>query len=55
MSAPKPANFQAMADAWDDPVAFASELHRYYEQLEASGHRATAVDRTEPREREGTA
>lgn len=37
MTAPKPRNFQAMADAWDNPTAYAAELHRYYEQLEQDG------------------
>lgn len=39
MTVPKPRNFQAMADAWDNPTAYAAELHRYYEQLERDGHR----------------
>lgn len=31
--APKPHNFQALADAWNDPDAFARELNAYYAQL----------------------
>lgn len=46
MSAPKPANFRALADAWDSPIAFATELARYYGQLEAEGHRLPAPDIT---------
>jgi hypothetical protein len=46
MSAPKPLNMRAMSQAWDDPVAFARELHHYYSQLEASGHRLPAHDWT---------
>lgn len=53
MTAPAPLNMRAMADAWDDPVAFASELHRYYSQLEASGHRLPAHDWTSPKLEEG--
>lgn len=46
MTAPKPANFQALADAWDDTDAFAAELLKYYAELEASGHRVPADDVT---------
>lgn len=46
MSAPKPLNMRAMSAAWDDPIAFARELHKYYTQLEASGHRLPAHDWT---------
>ena len=49
MSAPKPANFQALVDAWDSPIAFASELSRYYSQLEDSGLRMPAPDITTER------
>ena len=52
MSAPKPINMQAMAEAWEDPVAFARELHKYYTQLEASGHRLPAHDWTNRKEDE---
>lgn len=48
MGAPKPLNMRAMSAAWDDPVAFARELHKYYSQLEASGHRLPAHDWTQP-------
>ncbi|GAA3941935.1 hypothetical protein [Microbacterium soli] len=46
MTAPAPSNLTAMSEAWDDPVAFARELHHYYSQLEASGHRLPAHDWT---------
>lgn len=49
-TAPKPANFTAMANAWDDPVAFARELDRYYAQL-AADRSAEHVDITQPRHR----
>jgi hypothetical protein len=45
-SAPKPLNFRALSNAWDDPLAFARELSRYYSQLEASGHRQPTRDWT---------
>lgn len=48
MSAPKPLNFKAMADAWDNPIAFARELNRYYAQLAESGARQEPHDWTEP-------
>lgn len=31
--APKPENFRALADAWNDPYAFAREQQVYYTQL----------------------
>lgn len=46
MSAPRPANFRALANAWDSPVAFATELAKYYSQLTDSGHRLPAPDIT---------
>lgn len=49
MTAPKPANFRALANAWDSPIAFASELARYYAQLEESGYRMPAPDITTER------
>ena len=49
-SAPRPLNFRALADAWDDPVAFARELHKYYAQLQASGHRLPHHDYFQQRE-----
>lgn len=49
MRTPKPLNMRAMADAWNNPAAFATELARYYRQLEASGHRLPAHDYTTPR------
>lgn len=39
MTAPKPRNFKALADAWDNPTAYAAELHKYYQQLEQDGQR----------------
>lgn len=47
MSAPKPPNFQALANSWDNPMAFATELARYYQHLDASGHRVPAHDYTQ--------
>lgn len=49
MTAPKPANFRALADAWDSPIAFAAELAKYYAQLEDSGLRLPAPDITTER------
>lgn len=46
MPAPKPSNFQALADAWDDTDTFGAELLKYYADLEASGHRVQADDIT---------
>lgn len=34
--AAKPINFEAMSDAWNDPIAFARELNTYYAQLRES-------------------
>mgnify|MGYP001306619890 CR=1 FL=1 len=34
---PKPLNWDAMSDAWDDPVRFAAETAKYDEQLIAAG------------------
>jgi len=45
-AAPKPLNFRALSNAWNDPIAFARELSRYYSQLEASGHRQRPRDWT---------
>lgn len=50
MTAPKPLNFRALADSWDNPMAFATELARYYQHLEASGHRVPAHDYTQAAE-----
>ena len=36
-SPPKPDNFDAMSDAWDDPVRFAAEVANYDEQLRVAG------------------
>lgn len=47
MKAPAPLNLTAMASAWDDPVAFARELNRYYSQLAESGHHAPTHHWTE--------
>ncbi len=46
VAAPKPLNFRALSNAWDDPLAFARELSRYYSQLAASGHRHPTRDWT---------
>lgn len=50
MKAPAPLNMTAMANAWDNPAAFARELNNYYSQLEASGHRLPTHDWTERKE-----
>lgn len=34
---PKPLNWDAMSDAWDDPVRFAAEVAVYDEQLRVAG------------------
>lgn len=52
MSAPRPANFRALADAWDSPIAFATELAKYYSQLEDDGYRLPAPNITEERKEE---
>lgn len=49
MTASRPLNLAAMADAWNDPIAFAAQLASYYQQLERSGYRIPAPDRTQPR------
>lgn len=49
-AAPKPLNLRAMSNAWDNPIAFASELSRCYAQLEASGHRQLTRDWTTRKE-----
>lgn len=43
--APMPANFTALSSAWDDPTAFARELHQYYRQLETTGDRIPTPNR----------
>ncbi|MDE0545442.1 hypothetical protein [Microbacterium sp. C7(2022)] len=53
MSAPKPANFDAMSRAWNDPTAYAAELARYYAQLTDTGHAPHPRDLTVPT-KEGT-
>lgn len=52
MTAAKPANFRALADAWDSPIAFATELSRYYSQLAECGHLMPAPDITSERKEE---
>ncbi len=47
--APKPSNFDELARTWNDPVAFAAERARYYEQLAAEQQPPVLVDITEPR------
>lgn len=32
-TAPMSNNFRAMSDPWNDPIAFAKEVHAYYQQL----------------------
>lgn len=54
MTAPKPANFRALTKAWDSPIAFATELAKYYSQLEDSGHRLPAPDITGSRRTDAT-
>lgn len=44
MKAPKPLNFRAMSNAWNDPVAFARELNAYYAQLAEAGAQQTQAD-----------
>jgi hypothetical protein len=46
---PKPANFDELTSAWDNPERFAAELAKYYSQLEQSGYREPTPDRTAPR------
>lgn len=46
MTAPILANFRALADAWDSPIAFATELAKHYSQLEDNGHRMPAPNIT---------
>jgi hypothetical protein len=46
-SAPKPANFAQLVDAWDDPEAFAAQCNAYYTML-AAERAAQARDFTEP-------
>lgn len=48
MSAPPPLNLAAMADAWNDPLAFAAQLNAYYAQLEQEGY-SFQDDVTSPR------
>lgn len=52
MSAPKPLNFRAMSNAWDDPIAFARELNKYYAQLAESGSRTLPPDWTDQSSRQ---
>ncbi|GAA4191966.1 hypothetical protein GCM10022219_11580 [Microbacterium oryzae] len=46
---PKPNNFDALSNAWNNPERFAAELARYYSQLEQDGYRTPTPDRTAPR------
>lgn len=43
-SHPKPANYEAMAAAWDDPARFAAEVATYNEQLRAGGHPTVSLN-----------
>lgn len=55
IAAPKPPNFSAMADSWNDPEAFAAHVAQYYAELGVRAA-ADARDITVPiRDREGTA
>lgn len=47
--APAPLNLTAMADAWDNPIAFAAALNAYYAQLSDQGYDAPPPDITQPR------
>lgn len=49
MIAPPPLNLAEMADAWNDPIAFAAQLATYYKQLEIEGYRLPTPDRTTER------
>lgn len=51
-TAPRPNNFKALWNAWDNPTRFALELAKYYQQLEASGHRQKQRHIHEAEERE---
>lgn len=46
---PAPLNLAAMADAWEDPVAFAAQIATYYAQLEREGFRSPTPDITNER------
>lgn len=52
MTSPAPLNFRALSDAWDSPIAFATELARYYSQLTDSGYLLPAPDITTERKEE---
>lgn len=43
-SHPKPANYEAMAKAWDNPARFAAEVATYNEQLVAGGHPTVSLN-----------
>jgi hypothetical protein len=43
-SHPKPANYEAMAAAWNDPQRFAAEVGIYNEQLRAGGHPTVSLN-----------
>lgn len=46
MSAPKPANFRALVEAWNSPIAFEAQIATYYAQLEREGYRLPTPDIT---------
>ena len=52
MIAPPPLNLAAMADAWNNPIAFAAQLQTYYAQLEREGYRLPTPDITTERKTE---
>lgn len=45
-AAPKPENFDELSRTWNNPVAHAQELNRYYQQLAAESFQARDI--TEP-------
>lgn len=44
MIAPKPANWRALCDAWNDPIEFQRQVAIYMQQLSGIGY----PDTTEP-------
>ena len=47
-SAPPPLNFAAIADAWDNPAAYAAAINTYYAQLRQQGYAIPGPDITAP-------
>lgn len=52
MSAPKPANFRALVEAWNSPIAFEAQIATYLAQLEREGYRIPTPDITTERKEE---